>query len=94
MELPFEIHSFEMCVWHVVLGILLIATEVFLCWCIVCVFAFVDVFMVFDWNLLSLWCYFLFQISLLEESGLLERALEELHKKESKIVSMYDILVW
>lgn len=33
-------------------------------------------------------CNIFFQICLLEECGLLERALDELHKKEHKIVSV------
>lgn len=36
------------------------------------------------------WDIFL-QISLMEECSFLERALEELHKKEFKIVSIFDI---
>jgi len=34
-----------------------------------------------------IWIFFSFQVSLLEESGSFDKALEELHKKEPKIVS-------
>lgn len=37
--------------------------------------------------------YKLFQVSLLEECGFFERALEELHKRESKIVSSYNAIL-
>ena len=38
------------------------------------------------------WFYF-FQVSLLEESGAFDKALEELHRKDSKIVSFLKLIV-
>ena len=37
--------------------------------------------------------FFFFQVSLLEESGAFDKALEELHKKESKIVTFLKLIV-
>lgn len=45
------------------------------------------VLMVIFWDILI-------QISLMEECSFLERALEELHKKEFKIVSIVKIVWW